>query len=72
MEKNQIPNNQLCFVTVVFPFDDDNYLLSIKKKLDAVFTDMPKVKAEYKLGMVKDNGGLGQPGNMPQLHNDKL
>lgn len=54
METNRIPDNQLCFVTVVFPVTDDNQIISVKKNIEAAVKDLEKVKVELRITVMRD------------------
>ena len=54
-----LQNNQLCFVTVVFPIASDDVLLAVKNKISLAVADLPKVKIEFRFTEIRDNGGLG-------------
>jgi len=68
MEKNNIPNNQLCFITVVFPYTDDNVVLDVKKNISQAVSQLSKVKVEMRLTEMRDTE---TPDNINQNHDFK-
>ena len=59
METATLPNDNLCFVTVVFPVSSDDEAIRIKAKFAAVLAELPRVKIDFRIVQVKDNGNLG-------------
>lgn len=47
-------NEQLCFVTIVFPVPDDDTLIKIKNGINAVLKELPKVKVELRIAEIRD------------------
>ena len=47
-------NEQLCFVTIVFPVPDDDTLMQIKNNIDAALENLNKVKVEMRLTSLRD------------------
>lgn len=47
-------NNQLCAITIVFPVDNDDQIISVKKKVFEAVQDLPKVKTEMRITDMRD------------------
>ncbi|MBA7647133.1 hypothetical protein ES703_54903 [subsurface metagenome] len=47
-------NNQLCAITIVFPVDTDDQIISVKKKVFQAVADLPKVKTEMRITDMRD------------------
>lgn len=48
-------NEELCFVTVVFPLTDDNQIVHIKQKICEAVKALNQVKIELRVTSVKNN-----------------
>jgi len=59
MESNEPTAETLCFITVVFPMTDLTKAVKIKEDIDAVLTELSKVKSELRITTVKNENGLG-------------
>lgn len=49
-------NENLCFVTIVFPITADEQIAKVKKNIETALADLPKVKTELRITSVRDNG----------------
>lgn len=47
-------NNQLCVITIIFPGDTDDQIVSVKKKVFQAVADLPKVKTEMRITDMRD------------------
>lgn len=47
-------SNQLCAITIVFPVDNDDQIISVKKKVSEALKDLPKVKTEMRITDMRD------------------
>ena len=54
-------DEQLCFVTVVFPLTDDSEILIMKGNIDTAVKNFKQVKVELRVTEVR-NGGLDRQG----------
>ncbi len=62
MAKTNLPTNELCFITVVFPVDRDTPLLDIKAKISEAVAALDKVKVETRITEIRDGLGLDSKG----------
>ena len=51
--------DKLCFVTVVFPVVDDAEAFRLKAKLAVVLAELPRVKIDFRITEVKNDGAVG-------------
>jgi len=54
MEKTNLPAEQLCFITVVFPADSDSVMLDVKTKISEAVSALKKVKVETRITEMRD------------------
>jgi len=58
MEKTNLPTDELCFITVVFPVCGDTDLLDIKTKISEAVSTLDKVKVETRITEIRDNSPI--------------
>ncbi len=56
MEKPNLPNPELCTIAIVFPIDNDEQIISVKKRVSEAVKDLPQVKIEYRFTELRNNG----------------
>jgi len=52
-------NEKLCFVTIVFPIANDQQIINVKHNIEKALVELPKVKIEYRITEVRNNGIMG-------------